>query len=167
MVQVDELFYNYPSRLFHIREISRLTSIPKTTVANRVANLIKYGLVLETKDVFTAYRANDSSLNYQNKKKLFALNSIFESGLIQFIEEQLYPDAIILFGSFAKGEFDISSDIDLFIQSSSAKLNLSNFEKKFNRKIQLFIYESLVDVSPNLANNIVNGVKLSGHIDLF
>ena len=49
---IEEIFYNNPIKLYHIRELSRLTGVPKSTVALKVKALIKDGIVREEKDVF-------------------------------------------------------------------------------------------------------------------
>lgn len=167
MGQIEELFYNDPLSLFHIREISRITKIPKSTVARKIASLIKEGIIIEDKDVFKGFRANETSNSYILKKRDYALNQIRQSGLIEYVEENLFPKSIIIFGSIAKGCYTRESDIDLFVQSISGDIDLSNYEKILGREIQLFAYPDLTKIQPHLANNILNGIKVSGFIDLF
>jgi predicted nucleotidyltransferase len=74
------------------------------------------------------------------------------------------PDAIILFGSASKGEDIKGSDIDLYVQCNEKKLELSKYEKKLNRKINLFFEKNFDKLSSELKQNIINGDKLKGFL---
>lgn len=87
-----------------------------------------------------------------------------EIGLLDYLSENLMPDCIILFGSASKGEDMKDSDIDLFIQSKEKKVKLDKFEKKLNRKINIFYCERYEDLSKELKNNIINGIILKGYL---
>lgn len=166
MGQIESLFFNYPNKLFHMREISRITGIPKSTVARSLAVLLEEQLILKDKDVFTGYRANASSSYYVHKKILFALDLVFSSKIIDFFEEKLMPRSVILFGSFAKGEFSENSDIDIFLECAEQDIDIRSFEEFFHRDIQLFMAKNIKDVPVRLANNILNGVRLSGFVNV-
>ena len=60
------------------------------------------------------YKANFNSLEFKKQKKIFNYQAIIESGLIEFLEDELMPKSIVLFGSFQKGDDVEDSDIDLF-----------------------------------------------------
>ena len=77
------------------------------------------------------------------------------------------PEVIVLFGSAAKGEDIKTSDIDLFIQCKERKIELEKFEKKINRRISLFFAEDFSDLSGELRNNLINGIKLKGYLKVF
>ena len=95
------------------------------------------------------------------------LNKIAETGLIDFLEKELNPKAIVLFGSVQKGIYTKNSDIDLFIQGEEKDINISEFEKKLKRKIQLFFSKNLSKLSDGLRNNIINGYTISGGLELW
>ena len=72
---------------------------------------------------------------------------------------------IILFGSFAKAEITKQSDIDIAIFTpSKRKIDLSKFETKFNREIQVFIFKNKeqAEKNPEVFNSILNGFKIGG-----
>ncbi len=165
--KIRELFFEYPSRSFQIREISRLTKIPKTTVHRGIKNLLKSKVVIEKKSTpFPSYSANETYLWYRFYKKYSLLEKIYASGLVDFLEESFHPRCIILFGSGAKGEYVKESDLDIFILASERKLDVKKFENKINHKINLLFNEDFNHLSPELLNNILNGTKLSGFIKL-
>ena len=78
------------------------------------------------------FKANTQNKKFKQFKLNYNLNLLHDSGLINhLIKEFNHPEAIILFGSFAKAENISSSDIDLLIVSSVKKeINLRKFEKQ-------------------------------------
>ncbi|MEK6889739.1 MAG: nucleotidyltransferase domain-containing protein [Nanoarchaeota archaeon] len=79
------------------------------------------------------------------------------------------PNVIILFGSASKGEDIESSDIDLYIETPKKHtFSLDKFEKILKRKIQVFNYKNINEVTNvHLANNIVNGLTLNNFLEVF
>ena len=76
------------------------------------------------------------------------------------------PPCIFLFGSGAKGDYIKRSDIDLFLLSPEKEVDIIKYERKLGRKINLLCKERIPDLSPELLNNILNGIKLSGYLKL-
>lgn len=155
MDRILELLYENPGREFTVREISKTTKIPKSTV-HKYLNELKKDKIIERN------QASDSGI-FKIRKINFFTEKLIRSGLISYLEKELMPSCIILFGSFRKGESEKDSDIDLFIEThSKKKLNIKKFEKKLKHNIQLFIEEDINNLQPHLFNNVVNGIKLSG-----
>ena len=125
---------------------------------------MKQGIVQPRQDVFRKYAANSQSGKYRIAKLSYALEKISESGIAEYLEEKALPKAIVLFGSFAKAEFDSKSEIDLFVQATEEEMSMAPFEKKLRHKIHLFFEPRLEKLSSELLNNIINGVKLSGQL---
>jgi len=163
-LDIQGVFYENPTKEFHIREIARLLGISKTAVSYHVKEMIRQGLVIVKKGVFKGFMANESSSAYRFKKMIYALEKIHESGLIEFLEAQTTPKAIVLFGSFAKAEFDKSSDIDLFIQAQKQPVSLDKYEKALKHKISLLFEPEPKKMSAELRSNIINGIKLGGYL---
>ena len=115
------------------------------------------------------YAADRTSEIYLLEKKLFNIKQIHLSGMVEHIKETLNNPAIVLFGSYAKGEDTESSDIDLYIETASKKsINLEKFEKPLQRKIQIFRYDKIAKIqNKHLANNIINGITLGNYIEVF
>lgn len=155
-----ELFYEYPNKSFTIREITKKTKIPKSTVHKYLEELKKSGLI-------TKNNQSSDSILFKTKKTNFYIEKLIESGLIEFIKSELNPDVIILFGSIRKGESDFDSDFDIFIESSVKKeLKILKYEKKLKHSIQLFIESDIFNLPDRLLNNIVNGIKIIGYIKI-
>lgn len=164
--KILDLFFEEPNRLFQIREIARLTKIPKSTVARILKKLLEEKLIIKKKENIIGYMANESNANFRLKKKITFLEKIYKSGLITYFEEQFYPKCIILFGSFSKGEYNKKSDIDIFIQAKEKNYNIEKFEIKLKHAINLIFDEKLSNLSNELFNNIINGIKLEGYIKI-
>ena len=163
-------FFINPSDKLRVREIERILKIPLPSViryckeleVERFLRINKIGYSL----FYTADRINKT---YLLKKKLFNINSIYLSGLIEHLKQELSNPPIIVFGSYSKGEDVEESDIDLYIETPSKKnLKLDKFEKILKRKIQIFQHKNLKEISNiHLANNIINGIILNNYIEVF
>lgn len=150
------IFYEYPDKKFTVREIARITRLPRASVHNYLLKLKKQKLV--TKD-----NRAETNLIFKTKKINYYIEEIVASGLINEIVKIFNPSVIILFGSIRKGDSVKESDIDIFIESSIKKeITLKAFKKKLGHKIQLFIESDIHNLQPNLFNNVVNGIKLYG-----
>ncbi|MFH0870170.1 MAG: nucleotidyltransferase domain-containing protein [archaeon] len=159
--QIKELFFENPNKDFYLRQIARLTRTPKTTAASSLKKLIKEKIVIRKKDEpFDKYRANVEESLYKFYKTQSILEKIHKSGIIDYIVEQTHPRVIILFGSCAKGDYDTTSDIDLFIQAPESDLDFERF--KLNHEINPMFYEEIINIGPDLRWNILNGIKIYG-----
>ncbi len=164
-----------PDKSFHIRLLARLTKLHPNTIITSTNELVKQGYITKEQNKETKLsiiKANLSSRMYKLTKQYMNVKSLYESGLIDFLNEQYAYPAIILFGSYAKAENTKKSDIDLFIISDvKKKAELSSFEVKLDAEIQLFIhtkeeFQKLKKTNPELINNVLNGVKLEGYIEI-
>jgi len=164
-LKIMELFFEEPIKHFQIRGISRMTGIAVTSVKNYLHELEKGKLIQKIKgEIYDSYVANLDNRMFKLYKQQNMIIKIYAIGLIDYLEENLYPKTIILFGSVRKGEYTKTSDIDIFIQGKEKTINLDKFEKSLKHTINLFFEESLNNLSEELFNNIINGIKLSGYI---
>lgn len=157
--KVLELFFEYSNKEFSVREISKRTGIPSSSIHRYLKGLGKEEFIKERKANITPY--------FKFKKAFFIIDRLFKEKLIDYLEEKFVPSVIVVFGSIRKGEYDNESDIDLFVESTKkVDVDLSIFEKKLGHKIQLFIEQDIKDLQPHLRNNVVNGIKLSGYLSV-
>ncbi len=154
------LMFEHPGKAFAVREISRKTGIPASSAQRYLKKLRQAGLV-------TKGNMPETSAYFKFRKAFFIISRLFETGLINYLEEKLSPSAIIVFGSARKGEYSMDSDIDLFVETTKpADINLKQFEKKLSHKIQLFVEKNINGLPDELFNSVVNGIKLSGYLKL-
>lgn len=172
---VLSLFVEEPSRKFNVREAGRASKITPSSASKYLGRLHREGLLVKKKDRnMVLYSADTESPAFKDFKIYYNVREIRASGLIGFMEKELnFPEAIMLFGSYAKGENTERSDIDLFVASESRKTpDFSFFEKKLGAKIQVFIFnrqkiEKIKADGKELLNNIINGVRLTGFFEVF
>ncbi len=152
------------------RQLAGLLKVSPTAVAKSLGMLEKEGLIA----VQRSKRMNLTliALNRDNKKAVQLkraenLKMLYESGLVEFLEESNPGCTIILFGSYAKGEDIASSDMDLaIIGSKGKKLDLSGYAKKLEKEIRINYYKSFKEISKELKENLCNGILLHGGIEL-
>jgi len=167
---IKEYFLVNPTSKMRLRGIERALKIPLPSVIRYCKELKDEGILttIKTENVvfYTADRTNE---NFLLEKKLYNIKSLYNSGLINFLKTELSNPAIIVFGSYSRGEDIENSDIDLYIETPSKKeLNLEKFEKTLKRKIQIFRHASLNEIKNiNLANNIINGIILNNYVEVF
>ncbi|MCH7568746.1 MAG: nucleotidyltransferase domain-containing protein [Nanoarchaeota archaeon] len=163
-------FFMNPSAKLRVREIERTLNLSLPSV-------IRYCKELEEEDILTIikignvnfYTADRSNQKYLLEKKLYNIKLIYESGLIEHLRRELSNPAIVLFGSFARGEDTEESDVDIYIETpSKRKLTLEKFKRFLKREIQVFQHKNLREISnPHLANNVINGITLNNYIEVF
>jgi predicted nucleotidyltransferase len=165
-------FFEEPNREYHIRELSRILKINHTTVRQKLTELVKEELLAVTKGkVYSSYKPI-ASRKYLNLKLYYNLEKIRISGLVDNIEKAFDYPTIILFGSYATGNDDTTSDIDICVISNIKKeFDTEKYEKILNRKISLHLFtkekwKSMTKENKGLINNICNGIILSGQLEV-
>jgi predicted nucleotidyltransferase len=168
--EVKAYFLEHPTARLRIRQLEREAKVPLPSARAAVADLIKEGILRQI-DVagVRMYAADRESGTFRLEKKLYNIRRIHESGLIEHMARQCGDAPIILFGSYERGEDVEDSDIDLYVQTGKKGIEgIARFEKSLGRGIQLFTGESLRSIrNKELANNIINGTKLVGFIEVF
>ena len=168
--RIKEYFFINPTAKLRVRQIERELKLPLPSVIRYCKELEKDGILKKILvSGIAMYSADRSSKKYLFGKKNFNFKIIFESGLIEFLIIELHNPAIVVFGSYARGEDIESSDVDLYIETSSNKRwNFDKYEKILNRKIQIFANKNINEIkNKELANNILNGIVLNGYIEVF
>ncbi len=169
--RVLQEFFDRPGHSFQLREMSRKSGISFPSVREHVRALEKEGFVGKVKEgVYESYLANTESERFRLYKTMDMVVRIHESGLLNALERELsYPTAIVLFGSCAEGTDTESSDADIFILATEKGIDLKKFENALKRGISLHFMDSegfrkARKSSPELVNNIANGIVLYGYL---
>lgn len=161
-------FFDFPRKEWYMRELSRRVKIAYPSVVNHLKFLEKDGFIIkEKKGIYPIFRANRDSEKFKVYKKTNILLRVYESGLIDYLNDSCFPSSIILFGSASKGEDVEESDIDIFIEADAKKLVLVKYEKLLNRKINLFFEPNFKRLANELKNNLLNGIVLKGYIKVY
>lgn len=167
---VATVFFDNPNKAFELIEISRKINLAHTSVKKHLLTLIDLKIITKGTVNFgnkanPCYSANKKDHLFIHYKKIYNLDCLKNSALIEYIENKCQPNSIILFGSFQKGEDTFDSDIDLFVESNEDNLNLEKYEEKLNRKIQIHFKNKFKKYPNELKNNLINGIVLSGFLE--
>ena len=152
------------------RGLARILNVSPTAIAKALSKLEKENYVNIKKDermnlhLIELNRENSKAVE---KKKIINLGNIHESGLVDFLEEKFPGRAIVLFGSYSRGDDTMNSDIDVAIVGSGIKeIDLAEFDKLLEREVFLHFFEGWDKINKELKSNIFNGIVLAGAIEL-
>ncbi|MFH0978592.1 MAG: nucleotidyltransferase domain-containing protein [Candidatus Woesearchaeota archaeon] len=164
---VLRLLFENPTRKFYIRELARLLKLNPNTVINITKRLEKQNLIKrEKKRHVTEILSNIENKVYIEKKRVFNLARLYESGIVSFLEENFSPKAVVVIGSYSRGEDIERSDVDIVVITNKKEkdLDLSRFEKFLSRKMHVLCGN--IDVfSDEFYTNVINGIILSGYLE--
>lgn len=175
-LKLSKVLFDRPTKEFHIRLLARETGLNPNTIINITKRLEKEGILKIKKDKernIVIIKADVENRIFRLRKRAYNLEKIYHSGVVDYLEDTLSYPTIILFGSYAKSENHEKSDVDFFIiAGEKKKLDLGKYEKILGAEIQLFIhtkneFERLKKTSPELLNNVLNGIILSGFVEAF
>ena len=156
--------------LLNQRQISNFLGVTQPAVIKALPALEKEKLIKIYQDKETkrwSIELNRDNHKVMQLKRVDNLKQIYETGLADFLEKEFAGAAIILFGSYSRGEDIINSDIDLAVVSRKDKIvDTANYEKLLERKININFYISFKNIHKNLKENLCNGIVLSGGIEL-
>jgi predicted nucleotidyltransferase len=145
-----------------VREYSKLVKLSPPTSSKILKEFEKQNILkMRTDRKYLFFRANQESNLLRDLSIIYWKNKFKE--IISYLNEALFSDTIILFGSLSKLEAKKDSDIDLVVLSKLKKdLDLKKFKNKYKRDIQLFIFGSLDEINKELKKNILKGIFLMG-----
>lgn len=161
----------------NLREISKALKVSPTAVSNALVELEKEELVKVKKSKtinLLSIEFNRDNQKVIEMKRVENLKMIYESGLSDFLFNEFPGCAIILFGSYSRGE-DVwtgeaeenRSDIDIaIIGTGGREVDLTKFDKMLERSVSINFYKSWEGVHKHLKNNILNGILLRGGVEL-
>ena len=154
------LYTNNYKKSLHLREISRQTKVDVKAIQLQLKKLEAINILSSTmrgkNKEYTLNQGNISAKYYLNMAEVFTTVIYLQKNflikkIISEIDHKI-DDPIILFGSFAKGNYTKESDIDLFVIS----------DKKINRNMILEASRLVNhDINIKTANRqqFLNGLK--------
>jgi len=146
-VKILTLFLSNPETRFYIREIARKTDENFNAVRRELQRLERIGLLeSQTEGNMKYHLVNKKMPIYEELKSIF----LKTEGVGKVIGENLAQlgkiKAAFIYGSFAKGEETLSSDIDMMIVGDVNEKKLipliRELEEKFSREINYVLFTS-------------------------
>ncbi len=171
--KILEWFFAYPEEETGLTELCSSIGISKSNGSTIIENLHKEGL-LEIRTFGRVWRIklNREHTSFLKRKIPSNLKHVYESGIIEWIQEH-HPEgrAIILFGSYRKGDDISTSDVDIAVEVLGRKtldiqsllIQSLGYRKNVPCSIHFF---SRKTVDLNLFANIANGIVLYGFLEV-
>ncbi len=168
--RVARVFFDEPLEEHYLMEISEKSELSHTSVKRHLEKLMRFNIILEEElergeRIYPIYKRIDNE-RYRLCKRLDLQYRLEASGLLDFIQWELTPDCIVLFGPAAMGKDVEGSDIDLYVQAGKTELGLDEYEGSLSREIQLHMEDSIDNFPKRLVNNIVNGIVVYGFLEV-
>lgn len=168
------VLFQFPEKEFSLTELAKEAKVKKSNIGKILNELKKIGLIeiIPLKNIWRI-KANQGNWYFIRSKIIHNLNFIYQSGLVEFLNEHFKnPKAVVLFGSFRKGEDISNSDIDIAIETDETQdyqiiglRELREFEEEIGRKIQIHLFNRK-NIDLNVFNNIANGIVLLGFLEV-
>lgn len=129
-------FYKNSYDEVYLRELSKRLKLNVFSVKTYADELVKEGLLLETRKGKERYLKASNNLTFKYLKIAYNLHKFLSSGIIDYIKEKVpLLTSIVIYGSVARGEDSEKSDLDLLIIGQKVRLDLRKFEEKLGREI--------------------------------
>lgn len=134
-------------RDFYQREISTITNLPIRAVQREVERLVKIGLLeKQIRGNRKYYRCRRDFPIFEELKSIILKTVALGNVLKDYLQKKKEKiELAFIYGSFAKGEENISSDIDLLlvgnITSKEASMLLSPAKNSLRREINFIVYD--------------------------
>jgi predicted nucleotidyltransferase len=137
-------FFDNPTEEFYLRELGRLLKISPMTVKRALDDLVDDMLIIkEEKKNQILYHANMESQAFIFAKISYNLAWLEENEVVKYLLEKVTGiSSIILYGSYAKGENDKHSDLDLLIICTAKKIDPYEIEKKLGIEVNIINFTS-------------------------
>ena len=160
---------NSPLKEWHFEKIVKEAKVTKAVANKWLKRYVKEGLLKRIKEdgKFPYFTVGSNNPVYYSWKRLYSLEQLYKSGLIQHLLSLKNAKTVIIFGSVIRGDWYKDSDIDIFIFGNADDLDKNIYELKLGKNIELHIFENkkeIREVKTGLIRNIINGYLVKGQI---
>ncbi|MEW5897327.1 MAG: nucleotidyltransferase domain-containing protein [Nanoarchaeota archaeon] len=166
-------FFSFPDREIGLNDLSEALRISKTTAKKVVLQLVDEGF-LNREILGKIWRISCNHEHHYNytRKICYNLTLIYESVILNAIHDLIRnPKAVVLFGSYRKGDDNERSDIDIAVEvvgDEDVKLVelgvIPEFGHRKNVLVNLYVF-SRNKTDLNLFSNIANGIVIEGFLE--
>ncbi|MFH1432554.1 MAG: nucleotidyltransferase domain-containing protein [archaeon] len=173
-LKIQYWFFSYPDKEMSLTDLSTVLKISKTTANRIVTQLVDEGFLRkEILGKLWRISSNKDHPRLYQRKISYNLGMIYESGILEEIHRQIpNSKAIILFGSYRKGDDNEKSDIDIAVEVLDDE-DVRIFEVgiipqlgyRINVPVNVHVF-SRNKIDLNLFANIANGIVLEGFLEV-
>ena len=169
-------FFSFPNIQISLSDLARNLNISKTSAREIVLDLVQEEFLLK-EELGKVWRIFVNRNHFYNKTLKIIYNLEYIYLTLPYIIKEINKiisnyRAIILFGSYRKGDDDENSDLDLAVEVFDDE-DLSIIELGiiprigYKKNIKVNIYKfSRNKIDINLFNNIANGIILEGFLEV-
>jgi len=168
-IKVLEYFITHPTTEIHIKELSRKSGMSPGS-AKIYCDIFERDniLLLKRKGNLKLFTLNNDSFIVRELKKTYYIILLKELGIEELSEN---CTSLAIYGSFASGEFDERSDLDILIIGEEKNINkdlILELQEKLKKEIQLtampyYRWEKMKKEGDRFAENVLrNHILIKG-----
>lgn len=167
-------YFAYPNTEMSLSDLSQELKISKTTTNKIIQGLVQDGF-LNLEVIGKVWRIScNLNHSYNLTRKIgYNLILIYESGILEEIHQLIpNPKAVVLFGSYRKGDDNEKSDVDIAVETvGNEEMNImelgviSQLGYRKNVRVNIHVF-TRNKVNLNLFANIANGIVLEGCLEV-
>ena len=140
-----KLYFTNPDKAYYLRELERKTKIPVSMLRKELISLEKEGLFTFSREGnLLYYKLNKEYPLYTELKNITFKTVGVQGTLSEELSTIKSIQAAFIYGSYAKNQANVSSDIDLFIiggiDENTLIKKISRLEKELQREINYALY---------------------------
>ncbi len=144
-VKILTLFLLNPGKRFYVREVERLTGENINSISRELKNLEAIGLLKsERSGNLRYYGVNKDMSIYPELRDIFLKTQGLAEILGDGISALVGVSAAFIYGSYARGEAGLESDIDMIIigkvDEDKLIVRLRDVEKRLRREVNYVLY---------------------------
>lgn len=173
MNPLKSLFFQETLRHWHFDALLQESKVSRERVHFYLKLLLRENFITRVKPRGKRpyYLAKREEPGFRSEKRLYGLMVLNQSGLFEQLSRDPKIKTAILFGSFARGDWSTSSDVDLFVYGQDQNFDQSTVEKKLGRTVQLFSFQDTQTMkealAPAVIPNIIKGFNIKGTVEPF
>jgi len=167
---VLQIFFNDPEKSYYLRELAKILGKQPGVFQKDINALAEKGILLSERVANSRFfKLNKSYPLYAEVKSIFFKTTGAQARLKKALETIKNIETAFIFGSFAKGDEDSISDIDLMIIGNPDENllipGISRIEKEINREVNYHIFSASdwskkMEKEDNFLKNVSEGPKI-------
>lgn len=168
--EILKLYFSFPEKKYYIRELEKILKKPASYIRHELINLEKSGLFISEFQGNQRYFGLNKKYPILNEVEKIVSKTIgVEAQLKNELKKIKNIQTAFIFGSFAKGDKDEFSDIDLMIIGNPDEDRLisviSKLESKISREINYHIFsqedfKKKIKASDSFIGSIIKNPKM-------